>query len=811
MKRLATLLLTLAPVAAMAQPLPADMVKLTVTTLTDPSPGFIYLAPHSRVVPRPFGSYLMVHNRNGGVVGWHNLGDMYPWDFKVLPDGSMAFTEYGLFNAASKSMGVYIMDTAFTVVEQEALRRGYPTTQHDFLLLPNGNRIIVGAEDVTMDLVDVVAGGHPATNVVQAVFQEVEPDGDVVFQWKSLDHIPVETSYDNLAGAAIRYIHNNAIWEDDDGNFLLSMRHIASIVKVHRTTGEVLWVLGGKLNQFTITGDHEQYLPLSFSYQHDIRRIHNGNITMLDNGTQHDPQNSRAVEYRLDEERRTAEMVWEYRQPTDVYISNYGSVQTLDDGHRLITWGTAVSNGSVAVTEVDSNRTVVFEATYPKTMYPYRAQKHPFWPPGQPSASVTVRDILADNTYRYLGAKDTTGVTVHYNAVEGGFYTTTTARRFMYAPQRPRFTESRQPMLYPVRVDFVTEHVRQARGRFEFDVARLGLTRVAERLVVYRRDSAGATGPFVALPTSYDAARGLLVVDDVPLGEFAFGIPQTEVVALAPRLQSPVGGGRVSASRPPVLRISPQGRCRTLLYVVATDPAMQNVVHTARTADDAHALDAPLPRGTYYWRAGASTGSQTDPGTVFTETVVDSFVVDDDYVAVVRPLRDTVWSHDVVYPVSWRTTLDGDVRVTLERNGQVYVIADSIPAIKQGVQWRVPLSVPVGTGYHVVVRSLTTERTVETISASTVTVDDGTVSVAAEPSHDVTIAPNPASTRLYVGGSIPLGSIAIHALNGERLLHQPVDGTGTTIDIRGLPAGAYMVVATDRDGRRSWTRTVVLQ
>ena len=49
--------------------------------------------------------------------------------------------------------------------------------------------------------------------------------------------------------------------------------------------------------------------------QHDVRRLDNGNISVYDNGVTHDPPLSRVIEYNVDEEEKTAELIWEYIHP----------------------------------------------------------------------------------------------------------------------------------------------------------------------------------------------------------------------------------------------------------------------------------------------------------------------------------------------------------------------------------------------------------------------------------------------------------------------------------------------------------------
>ncbi len=63
------------------------------------------------------------------------------------------------------------------------------------------------------------------------------------------------------------------------GIILLSFRHLNEVTKIDSSSGEIIWRLGGKQNQFTFLGD-----TMPFSAQHDARRIANGNLTLFDNG-----------------------------------------------------------------------------------------------------------------------------------------------------------------------------------------------------------------------------------------------------------------------------------------------------------------------------------------------------------------------------------------------------------------------------------------------------------------------------------------------------------------------------------------------
>ena len=111
-----------------------------------------------------------------------------------------------------------------------------------------------------------------------------------------------------------------------------------------------------------------------FSKQHDARRLDNGNILLFDNGNNHDPPVSRAVEYEINEENHTATMIWEYIHPENYLALAMGSIQRLSNGNTLINWGTIPGEGAV-ITEVDYEKNIVLEIKYPISYHSYKVRK----------------------------------------------------------------------------------------------------------------------------------------------------------------------------------------------------------------------------------------------------------------------------------------------------------------------------------------------------------------------------------------------------------------------------------------------------
>ena len=799
----------IAPLSALAQ---SDLAPLKVTTNIAPSPGFLYLAPNSRVQPRPYQPYMAIYNANGGLVKSGGTAN-FPFEFKVLPDGRLAYSELIVFAGTSAAAGIFIVDTTLKIVEALEQKRGYLATQHDFHVLPNGNRVILGAEDVTLNLRDVVPNGHPAANVVQAVVQEIDVNGNVLVQWKSLDHLPITLSYEDLTAPAIRYVHNNSLWIDKDGNWLLSMRHHSSIVKVNRLTGEVMWILGGKANQFTFIGDHEEHAPTYFSYQHDIRRLPNGNISMFDNGTQHSPQYSRAVEYEIDEVNKTCKLVWEYRHAPDIYVGLQGGVQTLPDGHRLIGWGSAANEGAPGVTEVDSTGAVVFEAYYPKQMFVYRATKHPFWPPGRPSATITVNDVAEGGTYRYANATKDAGLRIRFTKLNSFFYNSTTARRFMWSPVRPEWNME-APDLKQVRVDVSVDGIREHEMELRFNVDTLGIADGAERIVVYRRELQDTThnepGSRVFYPqnTTYDASTRELVVHYVTAGEFAFGFPSTmPSMPVKPVLISPIHGDRVLENAENLLRVSIPGRADDLRIQVSTDLVFTNIVYDSITTSDRAAFMAPDAVRMLYWRAQVRANASSSAW-----SEVDSFLVSAPFVEVERPSANATWTIDSSYVITWQTNITGLVRLELVRPGAQppILIRDSVKVSARGYLWRLPLDVPSGDDYRVRITSIDGQfSTIENTGSAIITVNG--VSSVAGLSNDpvVALSPQPANESFKVEMAKSIHTVRVFDIRGEQQLNF-VSTADNTFDVGSLPPGTYVVVIEDTF-KRIYIRTLVVQ
>src|SRR5262249_10107755 len=174
------------------------------------------------------------------------------------------------------------------------------------------------------------------------VAQEVDvATGRLLFQWRSDKHVGLSASYERVPAKASNtwdYFHINSIAIDPtDQNLLISSRNTWAVYKVHRTTGAVMWKLGGKGPNFRMgPGTH-------FAFQHHVTLHPGGILTIFDNegGPPNEASQSRGLVLSINEPRRTARFVKQYHHRPPVMSEALGSVQTLDSGHVFIGCGSS--------------------------------------------------------------------------------------------------------------------------------------------------------------------------------------------------------------------------------------------------------------------------------------------------------------------------------------------------------------------------------------------------------------------------------------------------------------------------------------
>ena len=198
---------------------------------------------------------------------------------------------------------------------------------HDFNRAPNGNTVYLGWELIPTDEAGFMRGGlagseHEDGGVYADVLREVNPAGEVVWEWRLAEHFPVDRYELRPASNRHEFAHANTCFVQPDGNVMVSWRQIDLIAVIDRQTGKFLWEMQDR----------------KWGGQHDCRLLENGNITLFANGSeQPTPEHSRVIE--LDP--ATREIVWEYKgnPPTTFYSSRISGAHRQANGNTLVCEG----------------------------------------------------------------------------------------------------------------------------------------------------------------------------------------------------------------------------------------------------------------------------------------------------------------------------------------------------------------------------------------------------------------------------------------------------------------------------------------
>ncbi len=334
------------------------------------APGYVVAAPFTLGSPKdaPVSGPVLLDDA-GDPVWYLPLPHVQVQNLRVQAyEGKPVLTWYEGTPGGLYGGSCVIYDPTYHELKRVRGGHGLACDLHEFILTAKGTALLAIAASVPQ------ASGPP---VVEGIVQEVDVrTGRVLFEWHSLAHVPVSESF--VPGVTtehnIDYFHLNSIDVDTDGNLLVSARHTSTIYKVHRRTGAVLWRLGGKRSDFALGPG------AAFAYQHDVRRQHDGTLTVFDNEATEEVQvepYSRAIRLRVDERGKTASLVADYVPAERRSSVAMGNVQMLPDGGVFVGWGTAGG-----WTEFAPDGSVRYDASFADGRASYRVLRSPW--PGMP-------------------------------------------------------------------------------------------------------------------------------------------------------------------------------------------------------------------------------------------------------------------------------------------------------------------------------------------------------------------------------------------------------------------------------------------
>ncbi len=379
-----------------------------------PAPGYyllgtgLYLGPGELPVPPTSGCFAMVLDRNGVPVWysralWANGNCVFDVDSVV--SGAISFDS---IVDAPPQFEVHELDPLGTTIVAAHSDAGVLNVDlHELRLLPNGDYLIISSPaqpnvDLTGMVVPLLDGGVETLTGPQTILAcdllELAPDGAVVWSWTATDHfdavadslVPVLTPAGPFGNSLVDPFHCNSIdVEPGTGNLLVSAREMNSIFYVEKSTGRVLWKMGGA----QASKDGATYVSVAdpFAEQHDARFQPDwsagcgggsGHISLFDDES-YLPNPARAVVYDVvvggpdagtcggaGSATGTATVSWQRKGATSSLAM--GSFRILPDGSRVIGWGLTPGAG---FTEVDFGGNDLLDLGFADGNLTYRALK----------------------------------------------------------------------------------------------------------------------------------------------------------------------------------------------------------------------------------------------------------------------------------------------------------------------------------------------------------------------------------------------------------------------------------------------------
>jgi hypothetical protein len=352
--------------------LPHDFPKIQVSKPGSPTPGY-YLYGNVTKVAGTSGYYNMILNGNGTPV-WYQKQVAGPLGLQLLPNNTL---DWGI---GQQSPFFFLeLDNQRTQTLNAPIG---PTDVHEYLLEPNGNRMVLAVP--LKSGVDLTALGKGTNQtILDCMIEEIDPLGNLVWSWRASDHIaPGETQPALLDTVTISGqtdygpYHCNSIDVDPNGtHVLLSARADSAVYEIDKASGTVLWKLGGSGTNpdnaqiLTIQNDPET----TISGQHDARFQPNGDIALFDDHSALTGA-ARGVDYAIDTTAGTATLNFEYANPDGQVSLATGSFRRYSDGTSLVGWGFHTGSG---FTDVDGSGNVLFQVTFPNGEAGYRSIKVP--------------------------------------------------------------------------------------------------------------------------------------------------------------------------------------------------------------------------------------------------------------------------------------------------------------------------------------------------------------------------------------------------------------------------------------------------
>ncbi|KAK5126034.1 hypothetical protein LTR85_011389 [Meristemomyces frigidus] len=267
----------------------------TAEGLTSPQTNFLqwsprcddglsyFITPRGWSLPNPGP---MILDRHGELVWSKHFANKFggqAYDFMVQTYDGQEFLTFWLGDDRVRGHGsgfYYMLNSSYDIVHKVGAANGLSADLHEFLITPEGTALMtmyqIAPQDVTAfrEFDPENPEDHDPNYIWDCIFQEVTVDTqELVFEWRASEHLNINDTYHGIGPGGTKndpfdWFHINSIEKDELGNYLISARYTHSITYVDGKSGDVIWTLGGRSNNFMDLSDG---FAINFAWQHDAR------------------------------------------------------------------------------------------------------------------------------------------------------------------------------------------------------------------------------------------------------------------------------------------------------------------------------------------------------------------------------------------------------------------------------------------------------------------------------------------------------------------------------------------------------------
>ena len=413
--------------------------------------GNVLVTP--RRMPRaPKGQNAAMIVSTAGKLLWYQRRKERVYDLKTVTYRGRPHLAFHV--RTGKADGEYeLRDARYRVVKRIKFGRPFRSDLHELQLTDAGTAYIGAYRRLRIRGTGVVT---------EYVVREIDVEtGRVLFQWHSLDHVPLSDTYlPQPRRGTWDYFHGNSIEPPTPGDptVIVSSRNTSSVYGIDRATGNLRWTLGGKRDDFGVARGATR-----FCAQHDARRLADGDVTVFDNGGRGNTERgcprhaARVMRFELDHANRQARLVASLTSRGSggagaaLFPVGFGSAAMQPGGSMLVAWGT-----SGMVTDVTPEGRAQFTLHLPNASYRAAYGRWVGRPGGRPLLAVRRRRGGVDAWASWNGATEI----AHWRLLTGNDRNRlrATGGRVRFADLETRLRLARTPR-------FVAVQALDARGR----------------------------------------------------------------------------------------------------------------------------------------------------------------------------------------------------------------------------------------------------------------------------------------------------------------------------------------------------------